>query len=319
MRAPSFWYQRSLTPAAILLQPASWLFRLGGFLRRKFAIPYHAAVPVICIGNVVAGGAGKTPTAMALAEKLLGQGHKPVFVTRGYGGNLQGPVRVDLQQHASKDVGDEALLLSAVAPTWVGRDRAAAIRAAEPHATHIIMDDGLQNPHVAPSYSMLVVDGTSGWGNGQVIPAGPLREPIAAALSRVQAVIVVGAVADPHLLSSIPSQVIRAEWQADVPADFPLTSPMLAFAGIGRPQKFFATCHAAGLLVVETLEFADHHPYSDDDLTRLRTRAQQLGARLVTTAKDWVRLPGAWQREVLVLPARLKFADASSLASLLKE
>ena len=177
MRAPRFWFQ-AFGAKAFFLLPFALLWRLASFSRRLLARPYRSKKPVICIGNLVVGGAGKTPTALALAHLLQRQGQKPVFVMRGYGGNVEGPLQVDPESHSARDVGDEALLLSCSAPVWIGRDRAAAIKAAEKQASHIILDDGLQNPHIAPHLSLLVIDGAIGVGNGQVMPAGASQRNI---------------------------------------------------------------------------------------------------------------------------------------------
>lgn len=308
MKAPSFWYQprgrlsRALTPLG-----AIW--KAGAALRRTMASPYKAKVPVICVGNIVAGGSGKTPTALALGRMLRDGGHKPVFVTRGYGGQEPGPLRVDTLVHTAFDVGDEALLLAQVAPTWIGCDRAAAIREAEQYGTHIILDDGLQNPSVRPDVSLLVIDAAVGLGNECLIPAGPLRETLDEALKRIQAVILIGEDDTTGMAARIHHPVLCARLEAALPENFPRHEKFLAFAGIGRPEKFYELCRHTGLNLMHTRDFPDHHLFSDAELAALQKQAAGLGARLLTTEKDAVRLPPVVRDQVLTLPVRLVFKE----------
>ena len=312
MKTPPFWYPREgENPAFMsdLLLPASFLFKSGAFLRHLFAKPYRSRVPVICVGNVVAGGAGKTPTCLALANIFKARGYKPCFVTRGYGGQssrVGKAICVNLAQHHAGDVGDEGLLLAARAPTWAGRNRAQAVRQAENYGDIIIMDDGLQNPHIAPAFSLLVVDGSSGLGNGRIVPAGPLRETLAEAASKADAMIVIGA--DRYnLTTQVNIPVIRARIEADLPMGFPREGRFVAFSGIARPEKFFATARGLGLDLAATRDYADHHLFSDSDIDDLRLIAEEQGARLLTTEKDAVRLPLPFRSEVIVLPVKLVF------------
>ncbi len=320
MKTPRFWYPAA-TEASLLpeiLSPLSYGFRAGGFLRRAFANPYHAQVPVICVGNVVAGGAGKTPTALALAHILKAQGHRPVFVTRGYGGHGW-LTCVDRAIHTSRDVGDEALLLAAVAPTWVARDRIAAVRQAENHGTVIIMDDGLQNPHIASTSSLLVIDGGRGIGNGHVIPAGPLRETLQSAVQRVKAVVIIGEDKQ-KLAGQITEPVFHAHIMPQLAPGFPIRENFVAFAGIAYPQKFYDTARQAGLMLTDTWDFPDHHVFTDTEINELRLWAAEQGARLLTTEKDAVRLPAGFRDEPLTLPVTLGLAapgDEQALAKLL--
>jgi len=316
MKAPAFWYK---SPGLIstLLWPASLFYRMGGVIRRTVASPYHAKIPVICIGNIIAGGAGKTPVTLTLAKMMQEKGHKPVFVTRGYGGREHGPLQVDLSRHTARDVGDEALLLARVAPLWIGRDRAAAIRAAEPHGTHIIIDDGLQNPSILPDLAFLVIDGSIAFGNGRLIPAGPLRETFNEAMRRVTAIILIGDDAGQRITPRLRCPVIRAHWHPDFPDDFPHEQNFYAFAGIGRPEKFYATCAEAGVTLVGTKDFPDHHMFSTGELAGLQKQAETLGARLLTTEKDWVRLPPGFQDKVTVFRARLAFDESEMLIKMI--
>ena len=276
MKAPSFWYQQSTSLSSFLLSPAAYIYRLVGYLRQWRAHPYHAKIPVICIGNVVAGGSGKTPVALAVAHILLEKGHKPIFVTRGYGGREKGPLQVNPAYHSAKDVGDEALLLARVAPVWIGRDRAAAIRAAEANGSHIILDDGLQNPHIKPTLTFLVMDGETGLGNEKIIPAGPLRETFNDIIRRITAVIVIGKSAEQRWITKINCPLLQANWQPHLPANFPITEKFFAFAGIGRPAKFYETCRQSNLHLVGTQDFGDHHMFSLNDLTQLQRKPNAL-------------------------------------------
>lgn len=305
MKTPRFWYKKA-GPAAVALAPLGQLYRTAGLLNRAFSKPYKAATPVICVGNIVAGGAGKTPTAIAIARLLKRKGHKPVFVTRGYGGNEKGPLRVDLLRHTSRDVGDEAVLLAQIAPTWIGRSRAEVIKRAEKEGSHIVMDDGLQNPKIAPDIGLLVVDGAVGFGNGGLIPAGPLRETLNDAFSRVAAIVMIGE--DVHRVSQcLGKPVLQANVRPTLSAEFLDKPQVLAFAGIGRPEKFYASCREAGLQLVETRDFADHHVFTEEELADLTAAAQKRKLRLITTAKDWVRLPDPFRKNVGILDIDLVF------------
>jgi tetraacyldisaccharide 4'-kinase len=317
MKTPRFWYARNsdtIGPLPLILSPFSLVFKAGTFLRRKMATPYRPSVPLICVGNIVAGGAGKTPTCLSLAKLLRERGHRPVFVTRGYGGRITSGtvVCVDRTKHSARDVGDEALLLAATAPTWAGKNRVEAIRQAESHGTIIIMDDGLQNPNVLPSLAILIMDGEVGIGNGFIMPAGPLRESFDDALLRVGAMIIIGEKDSQSLAARTKLPTFRARLQPDLPMGFPRVSKFVAFAGIGRPEKFYATARMAGLDIVETCDFPDHHFYSEDDRDALRLRAEEKGARLLTTEKDAVRLPADFAAEVITLPVKLVFDKTGS-------
>jgi tetraacyldisaccharide 4'-kinase len=299
-RSPEFWRRDGVLPR--LLAPLSLAWIAAGRARFAVARPYRAPVPVVCVGNVVAGGAGKTPVALDLATRLGAH-----IVTRGYGGRLEGPVRVG--GHDYREVGDEALLLARAAPTWVARDRAAGIRAAiAAGARAVVLDDGFQNPLVAKSLSLLVVDGL---GNGRVIPAGPLREPLADALARADAVVLMSGAIAAHC------PVLRARL-VPVNAEAFAGRRVVAFAGIGRPEKFFMTLEESGATLLERRAFPDHHPYAERELAPLRDAAERAGALLATTAKDAVRLPAALRQAAHVLEVRVVWDDEAALASLLR-
>lgn len=312
MKTPKFWYKKSGT-RALMLTPIGQLYRTAGLLRHAFSKPYKAGVPVICVGNIVAGGAGKTPTAITLARLLIQKGGRPIFVTRGYGGNEKGPLRVDLKLHTSRNVGDESILLAQIAPCWIGRNRAEAIRMAEKeNPTHIILDDGLQNPKVLPDVNLLVVDGAVGFGNRLLIPAGPLRETLHDAFSRIAAIVMIGQ-DEQRVTTCLGKPVLSARMKPLLAGDLTKGTPVLAFAGIGRPEKFYASCREAGLNVVETRDFADHHLFSGEDLRDLSTTAQKKELKLVTTTKDWVRLPDPFRRHVGILDVQLVFEDEAEV------
>jgi tetraacyldisaccharide 4'-kinase len=312
--APEFWSRGGL--CAQLLQPLAWAHEAAGAARRAFARPWRAPVPVICIGNVVAGGAGKTPVVLSLAQRLAARGATPHILSRGYGGSAAGPLRVDPARHGAAEVGDEPLLLAAAAPTWVARDRVAGARAAaEAGAGLILMDDGFQNPSLEKDLSLLVIDGSYGFGNGKVIPAGPLREPVAAALARADAVVLMGEDESGIAASVGTTPILRATL---VPvAGTALDGPVVAFAGIGRPEKFFRTVADTGARLVAARGFPDHHAYAQRTLERLAAEAEAAGARLVTTAKDAVRLPPMWRVRVAVLAVEVRWQDAAALEALL--
>ncbi len=319
MRAPEFWNNPTGRPGwqAIALAPLAWIYARATARRLRRGSPYTARVPVICVGNVNAGGTGKTPTVIALAQMLSGRGHTPHAVSRGFGGRIEGPVQVSPERHKAEDTGDEPLLLAAFLPTWVAKDRADGVRAAEAAgASVVILDDGFQNPSVAKSLSIVVVDAETGFGNGRVIPAGPLREPAEVALKRADLILAIGDEAAQArfastLVSDVPLVGARLE---------PLRTGMewdglktLAFAGIGRPEKFFRTLRGLGADLVRAEALSDHQPLTSALMARLELEAAALGAQLVTTEKDAVRLPASFRLKVLTLPVRLTIEEPSAL------
>lgn len=309
MRAPDFWQKRGVL--ATLLAPLGTLYGASVAFKARRATPYDPHLPIICVGNLTAGGSGKTPIAIALAEILRARGHRPYFLTRGYGGSTRGPALAS-RGHSAQLMGDEALLLARTAPTIVARDRAAGARLAkEKGASVLVMDDGHQNFTLRKTLSLVVVDAQSGFGNGFQIPAGPLRESVTQGLARADAVILVGD-GSPDL-QGFRGPVLRAHLKADG-ATF-TGKTVFAFAGIGRPEKFVASLQDSGASVTGSCFFADHHGYGEEELAQLRAVAGD--AALVTTEKDFVRLTTAQREGIRVLKIAAVFDDGAAMERLL--
>lgn len=317
MRAPEFWRQDGILP--LLLSPLGLGYDFAGRLRRALARPLDTGATVICVGNLVAGGAGKTPVAISLLKLLTARGKRAHGLTRGYGGKLAGPARVDPSRHGAEQVGDEALLLARAAPAWIARDRAAGARAAvAAGAEVIVMDDGHQNPHLTRRLSLLVVDGAYGFGNGRVMPAGPLRESMARGLARAQAAVILGA--DTWGVEAALEgrlKVLHAALVPDSNAPDLKGRRVAAFAGIGRPDKFFATLEAMGAVLIERRAFADHHRYRPGELRELIDTAAAANALAVTTEKDAVRLPAELRAKVVAVPVTVAWRNQADLETLL--
>jgi tetraacyldisaccharide 4'-kinase len=323
MRAPAFWWKPSPDIVAHLLSPAGAIY--GAVAANRMARSgERVGTPVICVGNFVAGGAGKTPTAIAIARELAARGHKPFFLSRGYGGTATGaPVRVDPASHNAADVGDEPLLLARTAPVIVSADRLAGARAAASQgASVIVMDDGLQNPSLAKDVRIAVVDGAVGAGNGLCIPAGPLRAPIERQFEHVDAIVVIGAGEPGERLAAQARARGKTAVQAHLEPDAATLERLrdhriVAFAGIGRPEKFFDTLRGAGATLVATHGFADHRPYSEADLAKLHAEAYRAGALLVTTEKDHARIGAA--DDIVALPVTLQLDGGGTFAELAQD
>jgi tetraacyldisaccharide 4'-kinase len=316
MREPAFWWHAAGL-ASGLLSPAAAIYGAVAAARMRRA-GYSAGVPVVCIGNLTVGGAGKTPTAIAVAQWLAAAGRRPFLLSRGYGGALAGPVLVDTARHTADKVGDEPLLLARAAPTVVARDRTAgAWFACEAGAGSIVMDDGFQNPALQKDLSILAVHGRRGIGNGRVFPAGPLRAPLAAQLARAHAVLLVG---EGPGAESIDAQarrrglpVFHGRLEPDAAALAAMRGrPVLAFAGIADPERFFATLRNGGVEVRATQPFPDHHRYRRSEAVDLAQRAEREGLLLVTTEKDLARLAGQVELAPLALARALPVTLAVS-------
>lgn len=313
---PWFWRSRSL-PAralAISLSPLSGVYDGGQWLRRALTREYAAQAPVFCAGAATLGGVGKTPFALLLAERLKALGQTPWLLTRGYGGALAGPALINPSIHGAAAVGDEALLLAAAGPTIVARDRAGGARLAA-GADAIILDDGYQNPGLRKDCAFLLIDDGDPWGNGHVFPAGPLREPFARALSRADAAVIVGGGGE-KILRRFRGPVFRARLELDNP---PHAARVTAFAGIGSPDRFFNLLERSGFEVVSRHPFPDHHPYTPDELARVRVAAARDGAIPITTAKDYARLAPADRAGVLQLKIAMRVDAEEKLDALLMQ
>ena len=333
MKAPGFWW-REPGLAAALLSPIAGIY--GAVAQRRLAQPgTRIGIPVICVGNPTVGGAGKTPAAIAIARLLIAAGEKPMFLTRGYGGRLAGPVLVE-PTHIAAQVGDEPLLLARAAPTIVAAERIAGARLAKDSgASVIVMDDGFQNPSLVKDFSILVMDAVRGVGNGRVLPAGPLRAPLAPQFDRASAILITDANGGAQRIAARGAPV-RLENMRRLPLFFGRIDPdsatsaslagrrVLAFAGIGNPEKFFATLERAGIDAPVRRGFPDHHRYSAKDARALLREARQGGLDLLTTEKDLMRLKddaavAALSERARALPVTMDIADANALAQLIRE
>lgn len=333
LKTPSWWYRKSGGIAAALapkaLAPLAGIYGRVAASRMRAAPAYRSQLPVICIGNFTSGGGGKTPTAIAVAASLKTLGKTPAFLTRGYGGSAKGVVRV--ADEDASEVGDEALLLAAIAPTFVSADRVAGIKAIEEtDADIVIMDDGFQNPSLAKDLSLIVIDAASGLGNGRVIPAGPLRAPLDAQMDHADALLIIGegkradAVAANFKAKDKP--VLRARLAPNCDARWLTVMPVIGFAGIARPSKFFATLKSNGAGLLASHGFGDHHCFTERQAKRLLAEATEKKAMLVTTEKDWARLPADDEDSALTelkqrsrpFPVLITFEDTEKTQALLE-
>lgn len=314
MRAPRFWkdHRDKFSILSKILEPISWIWTIFTNLRVN-KVGQKVDVPIICVGNINLGGVGKTPTVIAIIEKLNAKGLKPHIISKGFGGKLNGPLLVT-EKYSSDEVGDEPLLLSAFAPTWVSRDRVAGSKAAIASGCDIIiLDDGFQNGSLHKDISIIVVDAKVGFGNGKIFPAGPLRESFANAFNRANLMILIGKNKDkknfyklnetldlPVCNAYVETIKMGINWQ---------DTKVLAFAGIGYPDKFFDSLRELGAIVVKEVALTDHAKLTKKLMQRLTAEAQKQNAVLVTTEKDAVRLPNEYRKEVLTVPIRLIIDD----------
>jgi len=330
LSTPRWWYQRDGRHGRVartLLKPVAWIWAAATARRLARARPVDVGIPVISIGNLTVGGSGKTPVAREVLRLLRRGGSDAHALSRGYGGKLSGPLRVDPGTHTATDVGDEPLILSGDAPAWIAADRVAGARAAvAAGAKSLVLDDAHQNPALKKTLSLIVVDGETRedewpFGDGSVFPSGPMREPLRAGLARADAVVVLlpadAPPADPDLLAvfgTLPTFVARLE-----PAGPPPPGPQVGFAGIAKPWKVERALKAAGADLADFAPFPDHATYRPEDLAFLADRAALFEAGLVTTEKDWVRLPPDWRTRVVSWPVAARFEDEAGFAALLAQ
>ncbi|MEO0960974.1 MAG: tetraacyldisaccharide 4'-kinase [Pseudomonadota bacterium] len=330
MRAPDHW-QSTTHWLARVLTPVASLYASLTRTRTRMVVPQRASIPVVCVGNITAGGSGKTPVAIAIAKRLAALGEQPTFLTRGYGGRLSGPLIVDAEKSRAIDVGDEPLLLARSFPTVVSGDRPKGAELASHNgASALVMDDGFQNPSLHKDAGIVVIDAGAGLGNGLLIPAGPMRETPDDALARAHCLVVMGR-------GNAADEVISKARTRNLPVIAGTLAPsgdaeqwrgqqVLAFAGIGRPQKFFDTLVCVGADIRETQVFGDHHSFTDDEAQALLSRARDQGLALVTTEKDMARMSGAGHSGALAelrthahtLPVEVVFDDPDALDQVLK-
>jgi tetraacyldisaccharide 4'-kinase len=328
IRTPRWWYERRgrrLSATLILLTPVAWIWSAVTAQRIARAHPVDPGVPVICVGNLTMGGSGKTPVVREILRRLTAQGINAHGLSRGHGGMIEGPAFVDPGLHTAADVGDEALMLAQDFPFWIARARVqGAQAAAEDGAAVVVMDDGFQNPSLKKTLSILVVDGETRdgewpFGDGAVFPAGPLREPLAAGLDRADAVVILAPAdlpaVDPEMLALFSGKTVliaRLE-----PVEPPPAGPQIGFAGVGKPWKVERALQAAGCDLVDFLPLPDHAHLDLNGLRLLAQRAELSGAGLITTEKDWVKLPADWRERVVAFLVRARFEDEAGLDRLL--
>ena len=308
IKTPEFWNNKGVASTALL--PLATIWATATHLRDRLAKQVSADLPVICIGNLTAGGTGKTPLVSLLYDQLIEAGKSPVIMSRGYGGSQKGPLWVDGMLHTAADCGDEPLMLAEGRDVIIGRDRVLAAQAISNRGIHdiILMDDGLQHPYLTKDMTIGVFDGSAGIGNGRLLPAGPMRVAFDNGVASLDIAFINGD--DEHDLTKaingrVPIMTGNVVADQTIIADLG-DAPLLAFAGIGRPQRFFRTIEKVGGNIVQSLAFADHHPYTQSDLTRLQEDSIRLGASLITTQKDWIRLPSEWRERISFLPITMQ-------------
>lgn len=317
LKIPHFWYsndKETESPTlSKLLTPFSYLYRGLAYIDRITTLEKKSPIPVICIGNLTMGGAGKTPTSRAILElvKEHGKYPTPCFLMRGYGGNHKGPIEVDTNSHTSWDVGDEALMQARYAPVIISADRhKGALLAKKRGYDLIIMDDGFQNPKLKKDLSFIVVDGGFGFGNGMCFPSGPLREPVKQGAKRASAAIIINRTSDTDVKALGQLKQYNATIQVESTIATEENRNVVAFAGIARPEKFFNTLEAHGYNLYAHYSFPDHHTYTHDEIKRIESRAEEGEVGLITTEKDWVRLSESWRRKIQCLTITVKLEES---------
>ena len=318
LKAPRFWYKKNDTLISNSLYPLSLLFRFGTKIRAILSSKKKSALPVICIGNIVVGGAGKTPVAIKMGELLKKNGYNPHFVSKGYGGIESNNILIK-EWHSAKSVGDESLLLSEIAPTWIGKDRNRSfILAKENGANCIIMDDGFQNPTLQKDFSIIIINGEQGFGNKRVIPSGPLRESISRGISRANLIVVIGEISN-DVKDKIPNTVplIHAQFKISKDNKIYKNQKITAFAGIAYPDKFYNSLLEEGAILEKKISYPDHHIFDENDMLHLAEIANLTKSVLVTTKKDFVRIPKPYRSLVSTLDGAVEFEDEGLLVEII--
>jgi len=318
LKAPKFWYNKENTIYSNLLYPFSLVFKFGTKVRNFLSIKKISPIPTICIGNIVVGGAGKTPVSMKICKMLTFAGYNPHFISKGYASVIKESTLVE-PWHSPKSVGDESLLLAEIAPTWIGVDRIKSANSAKKDgADCLIMDDGFQNPSIGKDFSIIVVDGEQEFGNKRVIPAGPLRESIRRGLSRTNLVVVIGNLSN-ELKKMIPAiiPIFKAKFEINKDNEIFKGKNVTAFAGIAYPNKFFKTLEAQGAKVIKKISYPDHYIYDENDLLSLAEIANKAKSILVTTKKDFVRIPKLYRPMIHTLDGEIVFEKEKLLTELL--
>ena len=318
LKAPKFWYLKRDTYLSSSLYPLSLLFRLGTKIRTIVSKEKISALPIICIGNIVVGGAGKTPVSLKIGKMLIKAGYSPHFVSKGYAGIEKNNSLVE-EWHSPKSVGDESILLSKIAPTWIGTNRNKSFSLAkDAGADCIIMDDGFQNPTIKKDFSVIVINGDQEFGNKRVMPSGPLRESISRGLSRTNLIIVIGKISE-ELKSKIPSHIplINASFVISNQNKIFKGQKITAFAGIAYPEKFFNSLKQQGAKIVKEMIYPDHHIFGENDLLNLAEIANKTQSILVTTKKDHIRIPKSFHSLVNTLEGEIQFEDEKLLLEIL--
>ena len=318
LKAPKFWYTKKDTILSRLLHPFSLLFRLGTKIRNLISTTNKSTLPIICVGNIVVGGAGKTPVALKIGKMLIKAGYSPHFVSKGYAGIIKTSTLVE-SWHSPKSVGDESLLLSDVAPTWIGIKRNDSIKNAENKGGDcIIMDDGFQNPTIHKDFSIVVINSSQEFGNKRVIPSGPLRESIKRGLTRTNLIVVIGEVTE-FLKKVIPNHIpiIPAKFNISTENKIFKGQRITAFAGIAYPEKFFNSLREQGAIIVKEVTFPDHHIFDENDLLSLAETANKTKSILVSTQKDFVRIPKSYRSLINTLEGEIFFENEDLIKEIL--